>query len=329
MRGAPVLLVAFGLVAAASASALSMERLERQKRQSRSNVQGCTMNPPGIDQPDQPAQDNAMIEITCTTDTAFNLCNFEHLPPLLANNGNGGSQYEEQSITCNMAGVEGHGSKSESCQSDTRITMQATDTTCGIRISNPTPEDTGHWFVNVVETHPGGTTKTDSRDVEIYTYNETVLMMQEQRGEQEIQRDVEIWYNWDQDEEEWRAGTGGNEKLELRCLAQFGRPTPTITWHINRDQNKDLSGENIFTIRDQYGNTHDPNGYIRDWQSDIDFEVGTDFLNFLANTHGINVNPENGQFSFDLTCHATQGDNGEYHEEDLTTRITVRRVYFS
>ena len=35
-----------------------------------------------------------------------------------------GAQNEDQSITCNMAGVEGRGSKSESCQSDTRITMQ-------------------------------------------------------------------------------------------------------------------------------------------------------------------------------------------------------------
>ena len=143
----------------------------------------------------------------------------------------------------------------------------------------------------------------------IYTYNETVLMMQQQRGEQEINRDIEVWYNWDQDEEEWRAGTGANEKVELRCLAQFGRPTPTITWHINRDQNNDLSGERIFTIREQNGNTHDPNGYIKDWQSDIDFEVSTEFLDYLFNTHSININPENGQFSFDLTCHASQVSN--------------------
>ena len=114
---------------------------------------------------------------------------------------------------------------------------------------------------------------------------------------------------WDQDEEEYREGTGSMERLELRCLAQFGRPSPTITWYINRDQNNDLSGERLFTIREQNGNSHDPNAYIRDWQSDIDFEVGTEFLNYLANSHGINVNPENGQFSFDLTCHASQVGN--------------------
>ena len=158
----------------------------------------------------------------------------------------------------------------------------------------------------MVETHPGGAIQITNAEKEIFTYNQTVLMMQEQRGEQEIQRDIEIWYNWDQDEEEWRAGTSGNEKVELRCLAQFGRPEPTITWLINRDQHNDLSGENIFSIREQYGATHDPNGYIRDWQSDIDFEVSTDLLNYLVNTHSINVNPENGQFSFDLTCHASQ-----------------------
>ena len=158
----------------------------------------------------------------------------------------------------------------------------------------------------MVETHPGGAAQTNNAEKEIYTYNQTVLMMQEQRGEQQIDRDIEVWYNWDQDEEEWRSGTGSYEKLELRCLAQFGRPQPGITWYINRDQKNDLNGESIFTVREQNGNSHDPNGYIRDWQSDIDFEVSTELLNYLANTHGINVNPENGQFSFDLTCHATQ-----------------------
>ena len=37
-----------------------------------------------------------------------------------------GYQNEQYSTTCNMAGVVGGGSKSESCQSDPRITMQVT-----------------------------------------------------------------------------------------------------------------------------------------------------------------------------------------------------------
>ena len=188
----------------------------------------------------------------------------------------------------------------------------------------------------MVETHPGGAPQTNNAEKEIFTYNQTVLMMQEQRGEQEIDRDIEVWYNWDQDEEEYREGTGSMERLELRCLAQFGRPSPTITWYINRDQNNDLSGERLFTIREQNGNSHDPNAYIRDWQSDIDFEVGTEFLNYLANSHGINVNPENGQFSFDLTCHASQvGNVSHVHHLQLffnvprfraTTGNTTRRT---
>ena len=28
------------------------------------SAQGCTLNPPGMDQPDQPAPDNAIVEIT-------------------------------------------------------------------------------------------------------------------------------------------------------------------------------------------------------------------------------------------------------------------------
>ena len=68
-------------------------------------------------------------------------------------------------------------------------------------------------------------------------------------------------------------------------------------------------------------------GYVRDRYSEIDFEVNEYFLNNLRDNHNIDVNPESGQFTFDLTCKSEQGDNGEYNKEEVRTRITVHRTF--
>ena len=52
-------------------------------------------------------------------------------------------------------------------------------------------------------------------------------------------------------------------------------------------------------------------------------------MNYLADTHGIDTNPETGEFTIDLDCVVEQGTNGEYNSERVSTRVTVRRVYNS
>ena len=68
-------------------------------------------------------------------------------------------------------------------------------------------------------------------------------------------------------------------------------------------------------------------GYVRDRYSEIEFEVNEYFLNNLRDNHNIDVNPESGQFTFDLTCKSDQGENGEYYSEEVRTRITVHRTF--
>ena len=51
-----------------------------------------------------------------------------------------------------------------------------------------------------------------------------------------------------------------------------------------------------------FQHTHDTEGYIRDKASELDFNVDQDFLLYLKNSHGIDINPEEGKFSFELTC---------------------------
>ena len=134
--------------------------------------------------------------------------------------------------------------------------------------------------------------------------------MQERRTQDQLDSNIEIWYNWDEDEEEWRAGTRGSERIELRCNAQFGRPAPEITWTVNRNDRNSLDSEkNLFKIRSKNGDVYDPSGYIKDWVSDLTFDVNNDFMNYLSNTHGINVNPGSGSFDFDLDCNVNQVRN--------------------
>ena len=67
-----------------------------------------------------------------------------------------------------------------------------------------------------------------SQIIEIFTYNESVPVLQERRSEDDIPSNYEIWYNYDEMQDSWREGTSRYERVELRCNAQFGRPVPEI-----------------------------------------------------------------------------------------------------
>lgn len=83
--------------------------------------------------------------------------------------------------------------------------------------------------------------------------------------------------------------------------------------------------DNIFDVRDTTGATYDDEGYIQDKVSQLSFDIDRDLLAYLENNHGIDVNPSNGEFSFDLSCDADQGD---YGNDRISTTINVKRVYF-
>ena len=45
-------------------------------------LQGCTITPIGIENPDTPAKSNTVIEFQCNIDTEFTFCQFQHLNPM-------------------------------------------------------------------------------------------------------------------------------------------------------------------------------------------------------------------------------------------------------
>jgi len=269
-----------------------------------------------------------MIEISCSVDTDFDLCQFEHINPMDVGKTSS-YQNDDLAIHCNIAGGD---LTSKNCASDPtgRITVMAqSGTNCGVRISSPSPDDTGNWKVTVIETSgTNSNVQSNYKNVEIFTYNESMVYLQEKRTEEDVSGTFEAWYNWDENKEQWRDGESGAQTIEWNCLAKYGRPAPTFVWTINGDDRNELHGESLFNIKDNSDTTYDQGGYIKDMVSTTKFDINQEFMDYLYNTHNININPENGEINFDLECTIEQGDQGEYNSETIRSRFKLRRVYF-
>jgi len=302
---------------------LVMSLVLRVGAQSRSNVQSCTVSPPNIQYRDTPARTNEMVEISCSVDSVFDFCQFSHINPLDV--GQTSYQSNDAGIHCNIAGGD---QSSKTCAQDSRITLMAqSGTNCGVRINSPSPEDTGMWKVTVGEIGSSNV-QSNYKNVEIFTYNQSEVYLQEKRTEEDVSGTFEAWYNWDSNREDWRSGESGYQTIEWSCLAKYGSPAPTFVWTINGDDRNELHNENLFNIRDNSDITYDQGGYIKDMVSEMRFDVNDEFMDYLYNTHGIDPNPENGEINFDLECNVEQGASGEYNSESIRTRFNVKRVYF-
>ena len=61
-----------------------------------------------------------------------------------------------------------------------------------------------------------------------------------------------------------------------------------------------------YVLCDPLQTTHDSMGLVYDWVSELKFTVDKNLLDYLRDTHHIDVNPQNGEFTFDLECNAEQ-----------------------
>jgi len=98
---------------------------------------------------------------------------------------------------------------------------------CGVRVSNQDPDDTGEWTVYVNEL-VNGQNQIDQKTVTVYTFNQTTSRLVTKRNEEDVGTRVTYNYNWNTKRDEWVDGTGSYERLELKCLSQFGRPQPRL-----------------------------------------------------------------------------------------------------
>ncbi len=64
----------------------------------------------------------------------------------------------------------------------------------------------------------------------------------------------------------------------------------------------------------------DPNGYIKNWESELEFRVDNRFMNLL-NDAGVESNPNDGVVRFQLNCEVAQGSNAYIQREYVEVRI--------
>ena len=107
-----------------------------------SSFQGCTVNPPEITNRETPARAGQMIDINCNSDSEFNSCFFVHTRPYDVNQPSS----HDVDFECSTSG--GERSQTRQCEDETRIAITSTMNSCGLRISNPDPDDTGVWKVS-------------------------------------------------------------------------------------------------------------------------------------------------------------------------------------
>ena len=104
------------------------------------SFQGCTLNPPGIDNRDTPARAGQLIDITCNSDSEYNSCFFVHTKPFDV----GRPSSHDVDTECSVSGAN-----SQNCADDPRISISSSQTSCKLMINNPEPDDTGIWRVSV------------------------------------------------------------------------------------------------------------------------------------------------------------------------------------
>jgi len=94
------------------------------------------VTPAGAENPDTPAREDQIVEIQCNMDGHFDFCVFGHYKPFDFGTG----QDFRCMVTPDMpSGV---------CHDDSRISTISSYNMCGIRITNPDPDDIGKWTVN-------------------------------------------------------------------------------------------------------------------------------------------------------------------------------------
>ena len=171
-----------------------------------------------------------------------------------------------------------------------------------------------------------------TRTFTIYTYNQSYVEVQD--SDRNRISNLDTTYNWNDREDDWEDDKGGYENVELYCFAAGGRPRPIFKWYIERNTNSPLRDDNVFKISDEKGQvtrTYGDQGVITDVESNIQFAVNQDLLSLLQD-EGVDTNPENGDFSFDLTCEVDQSGSsssqgGGGFADRQTVRINVGKSY--
>jgi len=282
-------------------------------RVKRAALNNCQTNPSDMDE-ENSVDDGATFSMSCSTDTKVLTCIWRHTDPISEKNQGSSAG---PTILCS-GGTDSNGRQ---CSTDTRLTFRTSENTCAIDISNSKPEDTGRWILTAVTLNSNGLqTQEFEKRFEVYTFNQSLVEIMDEDFTPETS--IDTTYNYDTKEEEWVSGKGGWESVEFSCMAYGGRPRPEFRWFIGNNDNMDLTNVDHFSVSTSaIGSDFD---YIENYQSTIEFAIDDNLLQILED-EGVDTNPSNGRFTFDVECEVMQGNQLTQNGNNM--RINVDRPY--
>ncbi|TRY70922.1 hypothetical protein TCAL_16383, partial [Tigriopus californicus] len=261
------------------------------------SITNCAMTPQNDE--DNPVPERETVSLDCSFESTVESCLWVHDEPLNVGTHTGGTH----DIKCSA----GSGENGQNCQALSRVQYTFQDNRCGIRISGTEPEDTGKWKLSAIGLSSSGSgVQTATRDFELFTFNQSTLVMTDEDDNDLMGGTFETDYNCNERENDWEEGKSNWETVTFRCLAYGGRPEPTFKWYIDNNDNNELSSESHFRINTNLESVDDKDQYIRNLESEIEFQVDDKLMEILEQNN-VEINSEDERVSFRLTCEIEQG----------------------
>jgi len=295
---------------------LVLHQVVNAGRVKRAALSNCQTNPSDMDAEENVVDDGDTMTLSCNTDSKVLSCIWRHTDPISEKES--GSKADPTILCAGSQDENGN-----QCKSESRITYRTTENQCAIDVSNTEPEDTGKWLLTAVTLSNSGQTQEQEKPLYVYTYNRSEIHLIDE--DENPETTIDTSYNYDTKEEDWIDGKNGFESVEFSCRAYGGRPLPTFKWYIDNNDNDDFTEDDLghFNVATSpIGSDYD---YIENYQSTIDFQIDDNLLAILGEDgYGIDTNPSDGRFSFEVNCEVTQGTQ---ITETASMKINVQRKH--
>jgi len=164
-----------------------------------------------------------------------------------------------------------------------RLSHTVTGTTCGLKISRPSANDTGVWKCMVSDNSAGGS--YFSSEIDLFVANKSEALITDPA--MDMGMDQSLWIDV----------SDGQDTIEASCESVYGVPPPQLIWYIDEPSNQISDRDADITERTDSSGGSDVTVKTK---SSISMDVDIRSLG----TYG--VRDEHGYFSFSLGCYPDQ-----------------------
>jgi hypothetical protein len=249
---------------------------------------------------DSPLEEGEELRLHCSTDEEWILCKWVHEIEDVYD-----SQGHIMKVACGASSGHSGDKCDNSAGSDeldsyaSRITFDVSATSCGLRIQNADPRDTGKWKCNIYDADDS----PQYSEVNAFVSNQSRIFITE----------PDLWED-PNEVVEYKIGDN-NDEIEVTCTAYGGNPDPVFHWYIGDDRNEieDIDNTRRTESEDDLGKYVSEQMTYKPSRSDLcKFD---DLTNYCWND----------QFTFNLICKVEQttGSKTYYRDENDQQMVEV------